>query len=143
MARGEIARLRAVLKRPKKSARAQSHARSRTPAGRLQQLRSSAKRRGYTCTITLGQMELLLARPCTYCGGHLQETGGGLDRIDNTRGYETDNVAACCKICNMAKGTQTAAEFELWIRTVHKRLRACSILALVDDLGGAGPKEAV
>lgn len=35
----------------------------------------------------------------------------GLDRVDNTKGYEADNVVACCKYCNMAKNEFTQEHF--------------------------------
>lgn len=44
----------------------------------------------------------------------------GLDRMDNSKGYEISNVVPCCKICNMAKHTMPKAEFELWIKDLIK-----------------------
>nr|WRJ69838.1 hypothetical protein TetV2_00389 [Oceanusvirus sp.] len=45
--------------------------------------------------------------PCFGCG-HWPENEGdelnSIDRVDNKRGYEMDNVAAACKHCNVAKG---------------------------------------
>lgn len=38
-------------------------------------------------------------------------TYNGLDRIDSKRGYDVDNVVACCKICNYMKHVLSTDEF--------------------------------
>lgn len=43
-------------------------------------------------------------------------TYNGIDRIDNSKGYQIDNVVACCKICNFAKHSMSKEEFESWIK---------------------------
>jgi 5-methylcytosine-specific restriction endonuclease McrA len=64
----------------------------------------------------------LTAAPCHYCGrkpSNRKEVPrhrgafvySGIDRVDNMRGYEPDNVVPCCRICNRAKHQQTYAEF--------------------------------
>lgn len=35
----------------------------------------------------------------------------GIDRVDNTRGYEKGNVVPCCGTCNLLKGARTVDEF--------------------------------
>ena len=35
----------------------------------------------------------------------------GLDRFDNNRGYDVDNVVSCCWICNRAKNNLSGEEF--------------------------------
>lgn len=44
----------------------------------------------------------------------------GLDRIDNTRPHDLDNVVPCCKICNSAKNIMTLEEFKNWSLRVYK-----------------------
>jgi len=44
---------------------------------------------------------------CAY-GNHPCE--GGIDRADNSRGYEPDNCVPCCWWCNTIKGTHTITE---------------------------------
>jgi hypothetical protein len=39
----------------------------------------------------------------------------GLDRIDNTKGYEIENIRPCCKICNQAKHAYSEGEFQSWL----------------------------
>ncbi len=56
----------------------------------------------------------IIANPCRYCGRSIDmETGSGLDRLDDTRGYEPGNVAACCGPCNQRRSkSMSADEFE-------------------------------
>lgn len=56
-------------------------------------------------TLTEAQYVELIAKPCFYCTGPLPETGRGLDRIDNSRGYHIDNVLPCCTQCNNTRNT--------------------------------------
>jgi hypothetical protein len=44
----------------------------------------------------------------------------GLDRIDNSRLHNFDNVVPCCKWCNTAKLTRTKEEFIKWIEQAYK-----------------------
>ena len=81
---------------------------SRQPKRRFDGGVYSAKRRGLTFTVTLEQYAALINQPCYYCQdrfGMIQDnqTGVGLDRIDNSIGYEIGNVVSCCKICNQIK----------------------------------------
>jgi len=39
----------------------------------------------------------------------------GLDRLDNSKGYEPGNVVSCCKPCNWAKGKKTYGQFVAWL----------------------------
>jgi hypothetical protein len=66
----------------------------------------------------------ILNLPCMYCGDRGPEGLGGIDRIDNSRGYESDNVAPACKRCNQARNDQTQEEFLNWIeRVAHFQLQ--------------------
>jgi len=59
------------------------------------------------------QFEELTSKPCSYCGGwsnkELKFTG--IDRINNSRGYEIDNCSPCCKFCNFLKRDFSRREF--------------------------------
>jgi hypothetical protein len=35
----------------------------------------------------------------------------GIDRVDSSKGYVTDNVVPCCRDCNVAKSDLSKAEF--------------------------------
>jgi hypothetical protein len=42
--------------------------------------------------------------------------------MDNTRGYESDNVVPCCKFCNIAKYTMGYEDFLSYLRRIAKHL---------------------
>ncbi len=84
--------------------------------------KTRAKKRGVSFLITKQDFKALTKKDCSYCGEPPAKTffprrnnGGyvynGIDRVDNTLGYEKDNIAPCCHECNMAKGTMTCNEF--------------------------------
>jgi hypothetical protein len=75
----------------------------RTPSARFSLGVKTAKKRGLVWEITRDQYDKIVAGGCAYCSGPLPEAGIGLDRIDSSRGYSTDNVAPCCTACNVAK----------------------------------------
>lgn len=73
----------------------------------------------------------LLLSNCIYCGekhsnsiyskkGEKVLSYNGIDRQDNSKGYEVDNCVSCCRICNFAKGTRSHQQFIDWIRLVSK-----------------------
>lgn len=45
----------------------------------------------------------------------------GLDRIDNTRGHDLDNVVTSCKDCNVGRMARTTDDFLSWIARIHER----------------------
>jgi hypothetical protein len=58
---------------------------------------------------------------CYYSGHTLPEAGGGLDRIDSSKGYSIENVRPCCKLCNQAKNNLTEVEFLNLVTTIYKK----------------------
>jgi hypothetical protein len=67
---------------------------------------------------------------CFYCGSEPKnvmknwcDNGdyiyNGIDRIDNTVGYEESNCVPCCKQCNYAKRKISQQEFLLWVERVY------------------------
>lgn len=89
-----------------------------SPKRRYAQLRSSARLRGLSMTLTYEQWTMLISNPRYYCGRALAEIGGGLDRIDSEAGYVIGNVRPCCPICNVAKSDLTETEFKDWVRAI-------------------------
>lgn len=90
-------------------------------------LRTGALARGYSCAITLEDVARLMVLPCHYCGidgGNLDARRfrsfkyNGIDRVDNKRGYEQDNIVPCCWNCNRAKGSMTYHGFVEWLKRV-------------------------
>jgi len=94
-----------------------------------------AKRRGYTFSISADLFYELSQSPCYYCGrepdratiykrkNHKDHTfvAGGVDRLDNSIGYEPENVVPCCSDCNYAKREMSYTEFMDLIRRIYEK----------------------
>jgi hypothetical protein len=86
----------------------------------------NARLAGHEWALTADQFWKLIQDRCHYCGAPPRQhriigrnlTHNGIDRIDSTKGYTTDNVVSCCTTCNRAKLTMTAPEFLGWARHV-------------------------
>jgi hypothetical protein len=77
----------------------------------------------YSWGLTLEDYKELVTSPCYYCGNPpnqyphgvlLRKTGlkrNGIDRLDNTKGYSSDNCVTCCRPCNLEKRSQTLNVF--------------------------------
>jgi hypothetical protein len=53
---------------------------------------------------------------CFYCGESLERIK--IDRVDNNKGYEKENVVGCCTTCNFMKGTMDSDKFKLKIEEI-------------------------
>ena len=82
----------------------------RTSEGRYVTLKKDAKHRGINFFLTLDEYKEIYTDYCGYCGSKVINAAG-IDRLDNTKGYEKNNVIPCCKWCNYAKGTWSARAF--------------------------------
>lgn len=96
----------------------------------------SAKRRGYSFNISENSFKELSSKPCAYCGiapaTKMASSKGrtfygefvynGLDRVDNTKGYEIDNVVPCCYFCNTLKGKKSKEDFLSKIKQIYENL---------------------
>lgn len=89
--------------------------------------RCSALTRRHAFTLTESEFGNLTSGPCHYCGAppaqlHKTRTDAylhsGIDRQDNTRGYENDNCVSCCGACNALKGKYSAADFLVLVRRI-------------------------
>lgn len=100
----------------------------------LQQYKYRAKRFNRLFAIPEDVFFNLIEQKCYYCGSEPNNEAktrpskhheskiylyNGLDRVDTSRGYETDNVIPCCLICNFAKNDLTQKEFFNWIEKIH------------------------
>ena len=83
--------------------------RYQTPPGKYIAYKSSARDRGWEFTLTKEEFAELWQQSCFYCGGEIATIG--LDRIDNTQGYNKGNVVSCCSTCNYMKATKTFDEY--------------------------------
>ena len=70
--------------------------------------------------LTFEQYDKIINNPCHYCEADISnERGSGLDRLDNSRGYEIDNVVPACKACNIARNTHfTHDEWVIGVRAI-------------------------
>jgi hypothetical protein len=85
-----------------------------TPKGRYRVFKfQSLNTRKISFTLTLEEYEKIIVEPCYYCAYELGEPvkiAGGLDRIDNSKGYEPGNVVSCCAACNIMRGDNLTPE---------------------------------
>jgi len=77
-------------------------------------VRGTRQNRSFAVTLTYAEYVAIRSPgKCSYCDGKLSRFCIGLDRICNKRGYDKDNVVACCAFCNFARGhLLSAAEFK-------------------------------
>jgi hypothetical protein len=90
--------------------------------GRYTVYKNSAKASGRVFTLSKELFYNLLESDCYYCGDSPSGKAecNGIDRVDNSRGYEEDNVVPCCSICNTAKSTLPLDEWIRWTGRVAK-----------------------
>lgn len=94
--------------------------------------KSGSKSRGHEFSLTQEEFHNLTQSNCTYCGlppikvwaGTNRKQSpylyNGVDRVNNARGYVSDNVVPCCKVCNQAKHNLSLEEFTEWLDRVVK-----------------------
>lgn len=74
----------------------------------LEYARLSAAKRGLSWHISKSLYRKLLSNPCFYCRLPIPRLRGGygLERLNNSVGYEPWNVVQCCPDCNLARGNR-------------------------------------
>lgn len=91
----------------------------------LNSYKRHAKRRNQEFNLKENDFKNLLASNCFYCGNHPQNkfkrktqnqgdielNYNGIDRKDNTKGYEQENIVTCCRICNLMKRDLSIVEW--------------------------------
>lgn len=90
---------------------------------RLSAIKNAALRRKIEWNLTDEEAKNMLLLPCVYCE-HL-DLGvrvNGIDRLDSSKSYTTENCRPCCKNCNYMKGTFDPRTFINWA----KRVAACT-----------------
>jgi hypothetical protein len=97
----------------------------------LRRSKVNALERGYAWNLSEEQAHTLMQQACRYCGAppqnicRLTELYGsyvynGIDRVDNSKGYEPENVVPCCKFCNYAKHDRSVDEFLAWALKLYQ-----------------------
>ena len=90
-----------------------------TPVWQYARYKMGAKVRDYQFNITLDEFILFYGKPCFYCG--IENPKNGMDRVDNSIGYEKENLVSCCAWCNKAKWTKPQGEFIEHCKIIAKR----------------------
>jgi hypothetical protein len=94
--------------------------------------RNNARQKGMTFSLSKACVREIIQQSCHYCGAPPSNTAhshakkhdkgvcvySGLDRVDNARGYELDNIVPCCDVCNKAKRDMGYEEFIGWLNRV-------------------------
>lgn len=99
----------------------------------IRQYKRDAIRRGHTFSLSDSDVEHITKQNCFYCGtspnqiisrfqskypANGEYRYNGIDRVDNTRGYELSNVVPCCKKCNQAKMNLPLDDFKNLIKSI-------------------------
>ena len=77
--------------------------------GNFMLIKGEAVKRKIPFNLTLADYTKLWDKSCYYCGITVKTRG--IDRIDNTKGYFSDNIVRCCQKCNSRKRTKTIDKF--------------------------------
>jgi len=80
---------------------------------------AGAKERDLSFNLTFEEFMKYWKQPCVYCGQPIETIG--LDRVDNSVGYEATNVVPCCKDCNRAKSVLPQMEFISLCKAIAER----------------------
>jgi hypothetical protein len=83
--------------------------------------KSGARVRNKTWNLTQEQVAKLITSNCRYCLRYFPEKMG-IDRVDNSIGYEPNNVAPCCNQCNKAKHVMSVDEFKELIKLIYQNI---------------------
>lgn len=99
-------------------------------------IKNRAKKKQIFVSLTISQFKKIASKSCEYCGNapklksylytnNIYAIGkeiyaNGIDRVDNSKGYEITNVVSCCDICNRAKGALSLPDFKEWIQRISK-----------------------
>lgn len=91
-------------------------ARNKSKERRFYVYQKNAKEKGRTFNLDEETFGALIDGPCFFCG---ESPAGGVDRFDNSVGYEVANCKSCCKWCNKAKNSGSFQTFVDKVRAIH------------------------
>ena len=88
----------------------------------VSEIRTKAKARGKSWSLTSVEAYYMIIGKCEYCGykPNWPNDRNGIDRIDSNIDYLSDNCVSCCFRCNSAKNDMTVDQFKEWIDRVYK-----------------------
>ena len=99
--------------------------------------KKDSDKRGHIFELTNDECFKLFKQRCYYCGGGASNLRryskdktiiakyNGIDRVDNSKGYVSNNVVSCCKRCNRAKDTMSKEEFFGLIKNIYDNMGMC------------------
>lgn len=98
--------------------------------------KAAAEKRELVWNITEKEFSILTKGDCHYCGIKPSRTRvnkrkngnyiyNGIDRVDNSIGYISENVVSCCSDCNWGKNDMTISEFLSWIEKLWIKNQKC------------------
>lgn len=73
--------------------------------------KNDAKRRDLLFELSYLQFMNIVARPCNYCGEFNELSYNGVDRQNNTIGYNISNCVPACSMCNLMKSSHEVCKF--------------------------------
>lgn len=85
---------------------------------RIQKFKTGAKQRKLSYTLTDDEAKELLHGNCYYCG---KSHADGIDRVDSSKGYSSDNCVSCCSICNIMKNKFDSKTFFDHIKLIYNK----------------------
>ena len=114
-----------------------------SPHGRFLNAKCQAKVRKKEWTLSEIEYLDLVSDQCFYCNGPLP-IGGGIDRLDNSKGYITGNVVPCCFRCNNLKGAElTWQETLIAVRAIQEYRRKTHEKSSIKYINASGIREEV
>ena len=99
----------------------------------LRTYKNAAKSRGYNWDLSNDDFDKLSKQKCFYCGKQPSNIAKstcnngdfiyqGIDRLDNTKGYNINNCVPCCIKCNRAKDVDSFENHKEWIKNSYNTL---------------------
>lgn len=88
----------------------------------------NAKRKQLSMNIPLSIFKEIINNNCFYCGSppqsikrlrNVELRWNGIDRLNNSIGYDIQNCVPCCKDCNYLKNNRNFSDFKIKIKTIH------------------------
>lgn len=95
--------------------------------------KNDAKRRALDFCLGFDEAMELFQSNCAYCGEPPRRTNyirvagsafqyNGIDRINNSKGYEPENCAPSCLKCNEVKRAMTLHDFRQYVKKLYTHL---------------------
>lgn len=90
---------------------------------KFSEYKQGAKARDIEYHLSLDESKKLFLSNCAYCG---QPLSFGIDRIDSTKHYTTDNTVPCCAMCNRMKNAYSKEVFLNKIKEIYLHSIVCN-----------------